>query len=50
MRNDDIKPDVVAYNTLLNKVHTLDEGRATLADMRNDGIMSNGYAFPPYIC
>ena len=29
-------PNVIAYNTLLAKVHTLDEGRAILADMRND--------------
>jgi hypothetical protein len=43
MWNDDIKPDAVAYNTLLNKVHTLDEGRAIIADMRNDGITPNGY-------
>ncbi|KXS32183.1 MAG: hypothetical protein AWT59_1709 [Candidatus Gallionella acididurans] len=28
--------------TLLNKAHTLDEGHAILADMRNDGITSNG--------
>jgi len=43
MQNDEIKPDVVTYHTLLNKVHTLDEGRAILADMRNDGITPNGY-------
>jgi hypothetical protein len=43
MRNGGIKPDGVTYNTLLNKVHTLDEDRAILADMRNDGIASNGY-------
>ncbi len=43
MRNDEIKPDVVTYNTLLNKAHTLDEGRAIIADMRNDGITPNAY-------
>jgi len=42
MRNDDIKPDAVTYNMLLNKVHTLDECHAIIADMRNDGITSNG--------
>jgi hypothetical protein len=49
MRNDEIKPDVVTYNTLLNNVHTLDEVRAILADMRNDGITSNGYPRVPRI-
>jgi hypothetical protein len=42
MRNDEIKPDAVTYNTLLNKAHTLEEGRSIIADMRNDGITSNG--------
>jgi hypothetical protein len=42
MRNDEIKPDVVTYSMLLNKAHTLDEDLAILADMRNDGITSNG--------
>jgi AraC-like DNA-binding protein len=34
---------VVTYTTLLNKAHTLEKGRAIIADMRNDGITSNGY-------
>jgi hypothetical protein len=38
MRNDEIKPNVVTYSMLLNKAHTLEEGRAILADMRNDEI------------
>jgi Pentatricopeptide repeat domain len=49
MRNDEIKPNVVTYNTLLNKVHTLDEDRAIIADMRNDGITSNGYTYTPLL-
>jgi hypothetical protein len=43
MRNDGIKPNVVTYTMLLNKAHTLEEGRAILADMHNDGITPNGY-------
>jgi Pentatricopeptide repeat domain len=45
MRNDEIKPDVVTYNTLLNKVHTLDEGRAIVADMRNDEIKPDVFTY-----
>jgi hypothetical protein len=40
-----IMPNVITYSSLLTKAHTLDEGRAVLADMRNDGFTPDAHTY-----